>query len=93
VTMGKELTSAAGLQEKAVPDAQCKRIDRDFSAKCDYLVGLGVLAEPRARVLKKLHQLPDHDRRHRVLRAAACPGSWLAKCGRWESEGPARRAR
>jgi hypothetical protein len=56
VTMGKELTSAAGLQEKAVPAAQCKRIDRDFSAKCDYLVGLGVLAEPRARVLKKLHK-------------------------------------
>ena len=56
VTMGKELASAAGLQEKAVPAARCKRIDRDFSAKCDYLVGLGVLAEPRARVWRKLHK-------------------------------------
>jgi hypothetical protein len=56
VTMGKELTSAAGLREKAVPAAQCKRIDRDFGAKCDYLVGIGVLAEPHARVLKKLHK-------------------------------------
>jgi len=54
--MGKELSSAAGLQGKAVPAAQCKRIGRDFGAKCDYLVGLGVLAEPRARVLKKLHK-------------------------------------
>lgn len=55
-TMGKELTSATGLREKAVPAAQCKRIDRDFGAKCEYLVGLGVLAEPHARVLKKLHK-------------------------------------
>jgi hypothetical protein len=55
-TMGKELSSAAGLREKAVPAAQCKRIDRDFGAKCDYLVGIGVLAEPHARVLKKLHK-------------------------------------
>lgn len=54
--MGKELSSAAGLREKAVPVAQCRRIDRDFGAKCGYLVGRGVLAEPRARVLKKLHK-------------------------------------
>ena len=55
-TMGKELSSVAGLREKAVPAAQCKRIDRDFGAKCHYLVDLGVLAEPHARVLKKLHK-------------------------------------
>jgi hypothetical protein len=56
VTMGKGLTSAAGLRAKAVPAGQCRRIDGDFGAKCDYLVGLGMLAGPRARVLKKLHK-------------------------------------
>ena len=31
----------AELREKAVPAAQYRRIDRDFRARCDYLLGLG----------------------------------------------------
>lgn len=54
--MGRETGTLAELREKAVPAAQYRRIDRDFGAKCDYLLGLGVLAEPHARVLKKLHK-------------------------------------
>jgi hypothetical protein len=53
---GKELEWVAELRERAVPAARCRQIDRDFGAKCDYLLGLGVLAEPHARVLKKLHK-------------------------------------
>ena len=53
---GKEPEWLAELREKAVPAARCRQIDRDFGAKCDYLLGLGVLAEPHARVLKKLHK-------------------------------------
>ena len=56
IATGEELSSAAGLRESAVAAARCKRIDRDFGAKCEYLAGLGVLAEPRARVLTKLHK-------------------------------------
>ena len=54
--MGRETGTLAELREKAVPAAQYRRIDRDFGAKCDYLLGFGVLAEPHARVLKKLHK-------------------------------------
>jgi hypothetical protein len=53
---GKEPEWLAELREEAVPAARCRQIDRDFGAKCDYLLGLGVLAEPHARVLKKLHK-------------------------------------
>jgi hypothetical protein len=55
-TTDTEPESLAELREKLVPVARCRQIDRDFSAKCDYLLGLGVLAEPHARVLKKLHK-------------------------------------
>jgi hypothetical protein len=68
VVMGKELSSAAGLREEAIPAALCRWIDRDFGAKCDYLVGRGVLAEPRARVLKKLHKYRNEAYRRDRLR-------------------------
>jgi hypothetical protein len=53
---GIEFEWAAGLREKVLTPARRKRIDRDFGTKCDYLVELGQLAEPYARVLKKLHK-------------------------------------
>jgi hypothetical protein len=53
---GKELEWVAELREHVLPHAQRKKIDRDFGAKCDYLTGLGMLAVPHARVLKKLHK-------------------------------------
>jgi hypothetical protein len=53
---GKEFEWVAELREKAVPAVRCRQIDRDFGAKCDYLLSLGMLAEPHARVLKKLHK-------------------------------------
>jgi hypothetical protein len=56
LAIGKEPEWLAELREKVVPAAQCRRINRDFGAKCDYLLDLGVLAEPHARVLKKLHK-------------------------------------
>lgn len=46
----------AELQERALSLAQWKKIDRDFGAKCEYLAGLGMLTQPHARVLKKLHK-------------------------------------
>ena len=50
----------AGMGRGAVGEgptpAQCKKIDRDFGVKCDYLESLGMLAGPHARVLKKLHK-------------------------------------
>ena len=67
-----------GLQEKALPAAQCRQIDRDFGAKCDYLVGLGVLAEPHARALKKLHRYRD-EAYHRDRFCADC-GAPRARC-------------
>lgn len=39
-----------------IPVGQRKKIDRDFGAKCDFLVERGILLEPVARVLKKLHK-------------------------------------
>jgi hypothetical protein len=53
---GKEMEWVAELRERIVPSAQRKKIDRDFGAKCDYLTGLGMLAGPHTRVLKKLHK-------------------------------------
>jgi hypothetical protein len=53
---GKEPRWVAELREKALTPTQRKKIDRDFGVKCDYLEGLGMLAEPHARVLKKLHK-------------------------------------
>ena len=41
---GEEPEMLAGLREKAVPASRCRQIDRDFGAKCDYLLGIGVLA-------------------------------------------------
>lgn len=52
----KEPDWLAELRERAVSAARCRQIDRGFGAKCDYLLGLGVLAEPHTRVLKKLHK-------------------------------------
>ena len=43
-------------EERALSSTQRKDIDRIFGAKCDYLVDLGGLTEPLARVLKKLHK-------------------------------------
>jgi hypothetical protein len=53
---GREMEWLAEMRGRIVPPGQCKKIDRDFGAKCDYLLGLGALAEPHARVLKKLHK-------------------------------------
>jgi len=53
---GKELEWVAELREHVLTHAQRKKIDRDFGTKCDYLTGLGMLAVPHARVLKKLHK-------------------------------------
>jgi hypothetical protein len=53
---GKELQWVAELRENVLTHAQRKKIDRDFGTKCDYLTGLGMLAVPHARVLKKLHK-------------------------------------
>lgn len=53
---GKELQWVAKLRENVPTHARRKKIDRDFGTKCDYLTGLGMLAVPHARVLKKLHK-------------------------------------
>jgi hypothetical protein len=53
---GREPEWVAELRERALTPARRKKIDRDFGVKCDYLEGLGTLAGPHARVLKKLHK-------------------------------------
>ncbi len=53
---GKEMDWVAEARARIVPAAKRKKINRDFGAKCDYLVSLGMIAEPHARVLMKLHQ-------------------------------------
>jgi hypothetical protein len=43
------------LRTKVISKTRRKRIDREFDAKCDFLVEQGTLPEPHARALKKLH--------------------------------------
>jgi hypothetical protein len=63
-------------QMAAAQASQRKRVSRDFSAKCDYLLELGLLPGPHARVLKKLHRYRnetyhrDHVRRATLESAA-----------------------
>jgi len=57
-------------QQAAAQAAQRKKVNRDFSAKCDYLLELGLLPGPHARVLKKLHKYRNETyHRDRVRRA------------------------
>lgn len=42
-------------QAGELSSGKAKQIDRQFPDKCDYLLGIGLLTEPHATVLKKLH--------------------------------------
>jgi hypothetical protein len=43
------------LRARIVSGTRRKKIEREFGAKCDYLMDRGLLAGPQVRVLKKLH--------------------------------------
>ncbi len=60
------------MLEKVTPVSRGKRksISRDFNAKCDYLRELGLLADPHARVLKKLHKYRNETYHRDHLRPA-----------------------
>jgi hypothetical protein len=84
---GKEMEWVAELREKIVPPSYRRKIDRDFGVKCDYLAGLGLLAAPHARVLKKLHRYRNEAYHRDQLRQAhwrapsrSTPTSFASSC-------------
>ena len=64
-------------QMVAAQASQRKRVSRDFSAKCDYLLELGLLPGPHARVLKKLHRYRNETYHRDHVRG----GRWRAPQG------------
>ncbi len=54
----------------AISKTRRRKIDREFDAKCDYLVEEGLLPEPHSRALKKLHKYRNDTYHRDELRPA-----------------------
>lgn len=65
------------LRTKVISKTRRKRIDREFDAKCDFLVERDLLPEPQARALKKLHKYRN-DTYHRDELRPATPANGTA---------------
>ena len=58
------------LRAKVISKTRRKKIDREFDAKCDFLVEQDLLPEPQARALKKLHKYRNDTYHRDELRPA-----------------------